>query len=112
VPRGHAGTAEGGRGPPPDGSVLYELPVGAFTPEGTFDAVVPRLVELRELGVTAIELMPVAQFPGARNWGYDGVFPYAAQDSYGGPAGLRRLVDAAHAAGLAVCLDCVFNHLG
>jgi maltooligosyltrehalose trehalohydrolase len=92
--------------------VLYELHVGTFTPEGTFDAIVPRLVGLRELGVTAIELMPVAQFPGARNWGYDGVFPYAVQDSYGGPAGLARLVDAAHGAGLAVCLDCVYNHLG
>ena len=108
----HGWTDDGWRGVPLDELVLYELHVGTFTPEGTFDAVVPRLAELRELGVTAVELMPVAQFPGARNWGYDGVFPYAAQDSYGGPAGLRRLVDAAHAAGLAVCLDCVFNHLG
>ena len=92
--------------------VLYELHVGTFTPEGTFEAIGPRLAGLRELGATAIELMPVAQFPGARNWGYDGVFPYAVQDSYGGPEGLSRLVDSAHAAGLAVCLDCVFNHLG
>ena len=102
----------GWRGVPLDELVFYELHVGTFTPEGTFDAVVPRLAELRELGVTAIELMPVAQFPGGRNWGYDGVFPYAAQDSYGGPAGLRRLVDAAHGAGLAVCLDCVLQPPG
>src|SRR5204863_9224270 len=86
--------------------------VGTFTPEGTFDAVVPRLVELAELGVTAIEIMPVSQFSGGRNWGYDGVFPYAVQNSYGGPDGLKRLVDAAHAAGLAVVLDVVYNHLG
>jgi len=105
-------TDAGWRGVPLAELVLYELHVGTFTPEGTFAAIVPRLAELRELGVTAIELMPVAQFPGARNWGYDGVFPYAVQDSYGGPEGLSRLVDAAHAAGLAVCLDCVFNHLG
>jgi maltooligosyltrehalose trehalohydrolase len=107
-----AWTDAGWAGVPLDELVLYELHVGTFTPEGTFDAVVPRLAELAQLGVTAIELMPVAQFPGERNWGYDGVFPYAAQHSYGGPDGLRRLVNAAHAAGLAVCLDCVFNHLG
>jgi len=92
--------------------VLYELHVGAFTPEGTFDAVVRRLPELKELGVTALELMPVAQFPGNRNWGYDGVFPYAVQNSYGGPAGLKKLVNAAHRAGLAVVLDVVYNHVG
>jgi maltooligosyltrehalose trehalohydrolase len=92
--------------------VIYELHVGTFTPEGTFDAVIPHLPYLRELGITAIELMPVAQFPGRRNWGYDGVFPYAVQDSYGGPEGLRRLVDAAHGHGLAVVLDVVYNHLG
>jgi maltooligosyltrehalose trehalohydrolase len=102
----------GWRGVPLSELVLYELHVGTFTPQGTLEAIVPRLAELRDLGVTAIELMPVSQFPGARNWGYDGVFPCAVQDSYGGPAGLSRLVDAAHAAGLAVCLDCVFNHLG
>ena len=92
--------------------VLYELHVGTFTPEGTFDAVIPRLALLRELGVTAIELMPVAQFPGTRNWGYDGVSLYAPQSSYGGPDALKRLVNAAHAAGLAVALDVVYNHLG
>jgi maltooligosyltrehalose trehalohydrolase len=100
------------RGLPLHRLVLYELHVGTFTPEGTFVAIVPRLRELADLGVTAIELMPVAQFPGERNWGYDGVFPYAVQHSYGGPDGLRRLVDAAHAAGLAVCLDVVLNHIG
>ncbi len=92
--------------------VFYELHVGTFTEEGTFDAVIPHLGRLADLGVTAVELMPVAQFPGARNWGYDGVCPFAAQDSYGGPAGLKRLVDAAHAQGLAVVLDVVYNHLG
>ncbi len=92
--------------------VLYELHVGVFSREGSFDGVIPRLDALRDLGVTAIELMPVAQFPGARNWGYDGVFPYAVQSTYGGPAGLRRLVDACHARGLAVVLDVVYNHLG
>jgi maltooligosyltrehalose trehalohydrolase len=92
--------------------VFYELHVGTFTPEGTFEAIIPRLHALRELGITALEIMPVGQFPGARNWGYDGVLPYAAQNTYGGPRGLQRLVDAAHAAGLAVVLDVVYNHLG
>jgi maltooligosyltrehalose trehalohydrolase len=92
--------------------VIYELHVGTFTPEGTFDAIVPRLPELADLGVTSIELMPIWQFPGERNWGYDGVLPYAPQHSYGGPDGLRRLVDAAHAAGLGVILDVVYNHYG
>jgi len=91
---------------------IYELHVGTFTPEGTFDAVIPYLDELRELGITAIELMPVAQFPGARNWGYDGVYPFAVQNSYGGPQGLKRLVNACHKLGLAVVLDVVYNHLG
>ncbi|HJX13936.1 MAG TPA: alpha-amylase family glycosyl hydrolase, partial [Dehalococcoidales bacterium] len=92
--------------------IIYELHVGTFTPEGTFDAVIGHLDELKALGITAVELMPVNQFPGGRNWGYDGVFLYAAQDSYGGPDGLRRLVDACHRAGLAVVLDVVYNHLG
>lgn len=92
--------------------VLYEIHVGTFTPEGTFDAIIPRLTELKNLGVTAIEIMPVAQFPGDRNWGYDGVFPYAVQNSYGGPAGLKRLVNACHSQGLAAVLDVVYNHLG
>ena len=75
--------------------VIYELHVGTFTPEGTFDAIIPRLASLRDLGITAIELMPVAQFPGERNWGYDGVQLYAPQHSYGGPDALKRLVNAA-----------------
>ncbi|KPK21748.1 MAG: malto-oligosyltrehalose trehalohydrolase, partial [Dehalococcoidia bacterium SM23_28_1] len=91
---------------------IYELHVGTFTPTGTFEAVIPYLDELRELGITAIELMPVAQFPGARNWGYDGVHPFAVQNSYGGPQGLKRLVNACHKLGLAVVLDVVYNHLG
>ncbi|HLZ49631.1 MAG TPA: malto-oligosyltrehalose trehalohydrolase [Candidatus Acidoferrum sp.] len=92
--------------------VLYELHVGTFTHEGRFDAIIPRLAQLRDLGITAIELMPVAQFPGSRNWGYDGVFPFAVQESYGGPLGLKRLVNACHQAELAVVLDVVYNHLG
>lgn len=92
--------------------VVYEVHVGTATPEGTFDALIGRLADLRELGVTAIELMPVASFPGERGWGYDGVDLFAPMACYGGPAGLRRLVDAAHAAGLAVILDVVYNHLG
>ena len=92
--------------------VLYELHVGTFTLRGTFDGVAEHLGGLKELGVTALELMPVAQFPGERNWGYDGVYPYAAQDSYGGVDGLRRLFDACHRSGLAVVLDVVYNHLG
>jgi len=92
--------------------VLYELHVGTFSPEGTFDGVASRLPYLRDLGVTAIELMPVAAFPGERNWGYDGVFLYAPHVAYGGPDGLKRLVDACHAHGLALFLDVVYNHLG
>jgi maltooligosyltrehalose trehalohydrolase len=92
--------------------VVYELHVGAFTREGTFDAIVARLRGLRELGVTAVELMPVATFPGDRGWGYDGVYAYAPHPAYGGPEGLARLVDAAHAEGLGVVLDVVYNHVG
>jgi maltooligosyltrehalose trehalohydrolase len=100
------------RPPPLSEYAIYELHVGTFTREGTFDAAIPRLRELAELGVTAVELMPVAQFPGTRGWGYDGVYPFAPQNSYGGPAGLKRLVDACHASGLAVVLDVVYNHFG
>jgi maltooligosyltrehalose trehalohydrolase len=92
--------------------VIYELHVGTFTHEGTFDAVIPHLESLKEIGITAIGLMPVAQFPGDRNWGYDGVYPFAAQNSYGGPESLKRLVNACHRHGLAVVLDVVYNHLG
>lgn len=92
--------------------LIYELHVGTFTPQGTFDGVIEKLEYLQGLGVTVIEIMPVAAFPGTRNWGYDGVSPYAVQASYGGPDGLKRLVDAAHARGLGVMLDVVYNHLG
>ncbi len=92
--------------------IIYEIHVGAFTAEGTFDAAIHHLNGLKSLGITALELMPVAQFPGERNWGYDGVYPFAVQNSYGGPEGLKGLVDACHAAGLAVVLDVVYNHLG
>lgn len=92
--------------------IIYELHVGTFTAEGTFDAIIPHLDALKDLGITAVELMPVAQFPGNRNWGYDGVYPFAVQSSYGGPEGLRRLVNACHLRGLVVVLDVVYNHLG
>ena len=92
--------------------MIYELHVGTFSAEGTFDGAIPYLAALRELGITAIELMPVATFPGNRDWGYDGVFAYAPHPAYGGPEGLARLVDAAHREGLGVILDVVYNHLG
>ena len=92
--------------------IVYELHVGTFTPEGTFNAVIPHLDELRDLGITAVEIMPVAQFPGNRNWGYDGVYSFAVQDSYGGPEGLKHLVNTCHLKGLAIILDVVYNHLG
>jgi maltooligosyltrehalose trehalohydrolase len=92
--------------------IIYELHAGTFTSAGTFEAIIPYLDELTGLGITAVELMPVAQFPGNRNWGYDGVYPFAVQDSYGGPDGLKRLVDTCHQRGLAVVLDVVYNHLG
>jgi maltooligosyltrehalose trehalohydrolase len=93
-------------------AVLYELHVGTFTPEGTFDAAIERLPDLADLGVDAIELLPVAEFSGDRGWGYDGVDLYAPHHAYGGPDGLKRLVDAAHATGLGVVMDVVYNHLG
>jgi maltooligosyltrehalose trehalohydrolase len=102
----------GWRGIPLDQYVIYELHIGTFTAEGTCDAAISHLDELVDLGVTAVELMPVAQCPGERNWGYDGVFPFAVQHSIGGPVALQRLVDACHARGLAVVLDVVYNHLG
>ena len=107
-----AWTDEGFPGVTLEGLVLYEIHVGAATPEGTFDALIPRLPHLVDLGVTALELMPVADFPGRWNWGYDGVSLRAPAEIYGGPRGLMRLVDAAHARGLAVILDVVYNHLG
>jgi maltooligosyltrehalose trehalohydrolase len=93
--------------------IIYEIHTGTFTHEGTFEAVIPFLDYLKEdLGVTTIELLPVAQFPGERNWGYDGTYPYAPQNSYGGPNGLKVLINACHLKNLPVILDVVYNHLG
>lgn len=92
--------------------IIYEIHVGAYTQHGKFESAIPHLDGLCELGITAVELMPVAQFPGYRNWGYDGTFPFAVQNSYGGPGGLKTLVEACHQRGLAVVLDVVYNHLG
>jgi maltooligosyltrehalose trehalohydrolase len=105
-------TDEGWRGLPFEELVLYEVHVGAFTAEGTFSAMIHRLDDLMELGVNGIQLMPVAQWSGSRNWGYDGVFSYAVQNTYGGPEGLKQLVDACHRRGIAVYLDVVYNHIG
>ncbi|MDY7225976.1 malto-oligosyltrehalose trehalohydrolase [Hyalangium rubrum] len=107
-----AWTDSGWKGIGAEELVIYEVHVGTATPEGTFEALIPRLAGLRELGITALELMPLASFPGTRNWGYDGVDLFAPQHSYGGPTGLRRLIDAAHAHGLAVLIDAVYNHFG
>lgn len=92
--------------------IIYELHVGTFTQEGTFEAIIGKLDYLKDLGINTLELMPVAQFPGERNWGYDGVYPYAVQHSYGGANGLQNLVNACHQKGVAVLLDVVYNHLG
>nr|WP_295922526.1 malto-oligosyltrehalose trehalohydrolase [uncultured Dyadobacter sp.] len=92
--------------------IIYELHTGTFTPEGTFGGIEQKLDHLEQLGVNAIEIMPVSQFAGERNWGYDGVFPYSVQASYGGPAALQQLVNACHRRGIAVILDMVYNHLG
>lgn len=105
-------TDQAWKGVPLQDLILYELHVGTFTPEGSFDAVIPRLSRLQELGITAIEVMPIAQFAGDRNWGYDGVYGFAVQNSYGGPDGFKRLVDACHHHGIAVVLDVVYNHIG
>jgi malto-oligosyltrehalose trehalohydrolase len=105
-------TDRGWRGVPLPGSVIYELHVGTFTPEGTFDAAIGRLDYLRQLGVDTVELMPVAAFPGQHGWGYDGINLWAVHEPYGGPDGLKRFVDACHARGLAVLLDVVYNHVG
>jgi maltooligosyltrehalose trehalohydrolase len=100
------------RGVPLDQMIIYEVHTGTFTPDGTFDAIQSRLADLVDLGINALELMPVAQFPGERNWGYDGVSLFAPQNSYGGPDGLKRLIDACHRVGISVVLDVVYNHLG
>jgi maltooligosyltrehalose trehalohydrolase len=107
-----AWTDDGFRAPSLAEQVIYELHIGTFTAAGTFDGAIERLDDLVGLGVTTLEIMPVGQFPGARNWGYDGVDLWAPQSTYGGPDGLRRLVDACHARSLAVVLDVVYNHLG
>ncbi|HEX6185010.1 MAG TPA: malto-oligosyltrehalose trehalohydrolase [Pyrinomonadaceae bacterium] len=111
-PDGFEWTDEGWKGIALRDYVVYELHVGTFTPEGTFEAVTRKLAHLKSLGVTAVELMPVAEFPGGRNWGYDGAHLYAPQSTYGGPDGLKKLIDACHREGLAVVLDVVYNHLG
>jgi maltooligosyltrehalose trehalohydrolase len=103
---------EGWGGLPLEDYLIYELHLGTFTPEGTFAAAAEKLPYLKDLGITVVEVMPVAATPGTRNWGYDGVSPYAVQANYGGPAAFRRFVDAAHELGLAVVLDVVYNHLG
>ena len=107
-----AWTDAGWRGVALPGSVVYELHIGTFTPEGTLDAAIGRLDHLVDLGVDLVELMPVAAFPGQHGWGYDGVHPYAVHEPYGGPDALKRFVDACHQRGLGVCLDVVYNHLG
>ena len=103
---------EGWEGVPFRKFIIYELHVGTFSRDGTFESAIAHLDYLKELGITAVELMPVAQFPGERNWGYDGVYPFAPQNSYGGPRGLKTLINTCHKKGLAVILDVVYNHLG
>ncbi|OGW47151.1 MAG: malto-oligosyltrehalose trehalohydrolase [Nitrospirae bacterium RBG_13_41_22] len=100
------------KGIPLSEMIMYELHVGTFTHEGTFKAVIKRIDDLLDVGINAIEIMPVAQFPGERNWGYDGTYPFAVQNSYGGPEGLKLLVNECHKKGLAVILDVVYNHFG
>ncbi|MDO8120441.1 malto-oligosyltrehalose trehalohydrolase [Isoptericola sp. b490] len=111
-PTRHRWADQGWAGRDVRGSVMYELHVGTFTPAGTLDSAIERLPYLADLGVETIELMPLAAFPGVHGWGYDGVALYAVHEPYGGPAAFQRFVDAAHAEGLAVCLDVVYNHLG
>ncbi len=95
-----------------DKMIIYEIHTGTFTQEGTFEAIIPQLDILKELGINTIELMPISQFSGKRNWGYDGTYPFAVQNSYGGPEGLKKLVNACHQKQIAVVLDVVYNHLG
>ncbi len=109
---GHDWTDAGWAGVALDGTVIYELHVGTFTPAGTLDAAIERLDHLVELGIGLVELMPLASFPGRHGWGYDGVGLWAVHEPYGGPVALCRFVDACHARGLGVCLDVVYNHLG
>jgi maltooligosyltrehalose trehalohydrolase len=111
-PTAFAWTDAGFKAPPLAEQILYELHVGTFSDPGTLDGAAWHLADLVDLGVTTVELMPIGEFPGSRNWGYDGVFPYAVESGYGGPAALQRFVDRAHALGLAVFLDVVYNHVG
>ena len=111
-PDAFAWTDRDWRGRPLEDFIIYELHTGIFMPQRTFDGVIGRLPYLRELGVTALEIMPIASFPGFRNWGYDGAYLYAPHAAYGGPLGFKHLVDACHREGLAVVLDVVYNHLG
>jgi maltooligosyltrehalose trehalohydrolase len=111
-PGAFAWSDEGWTGRPWEETVLYELHVGTATPEGTYAGLMTKLEDLRDAGVTAIELMPLAEFPGRRNWGYDGVLPFAPDAAYGTPDDLKRLVDRAHALGLMVFIDVVYNHFG
>jgi maltooligosyltrehalose trehalohydrolase len=99
-------------GIPISAMIIYELHTGTFTPEGTFETIIPRLDELKDMGINVLEIMPIAQFPGERNWGYDGVYSFAVQNSYGGPTGFKWLVNECHKRGIAVILDVVYNHLG
>lgn len=105
-------TDTGWKGSPLPEFIFYEIHTGTFTSEGTFQAVIGKIPYLKDLGITCLEIMPVAPFPGKRNWGYDGVSLFAVQNSYGGPEGLKKLVNECHRQGLAVCLDVVYNHLG
>ncbi len=105
-------TEKGWKGNKLTETILYELHVGTFTQEGSFDAAIQKIPHLKKMGITTIELMPVAQFPGTRNWGYDGVGLFAVQNSYGGSLGLKKFINACHAQKIAVCLDVVYNHLG
>ncbi|HVV45360.1 MAG TPA: malto-oligosyltrehalose trehalohydrolase [Bryobacteraceae bacterium] len=98
--------------PPLSSAIIYELHIGTFTPKGTFESAIDRLDYLKNLGITHVEIMPVAEFPGDRGWGYDGVDLFAPHHAYGGPEGMKTLIDACHRAGLAVILDVVYNHLG
>ncbi len=100
------------KGMPLKEMIIYELHTGTFTEDGTFEGIITKIPYLNELGINAIEIMPVGQFPGNRNWGYDGVYPFAVQSSYGGPEGLKKLVDACHQSGIAVIIDAVYNHFG
>ena len=112
APRSYSWGDHAWTGRPWNEAVVYELHVGTFTPEGTYAGAIKKINSLKELGVTAIELMPLSDFPGKRNWGYDGVLPYAPDSAYGRPEDLKALIDAAHANGLMVLLDVVYNHFG